>query len=53
MAKKKEKKGLRPNFTSYLIPFMRNFVNMDSVAHLSLFVTTKTKSPNVLELLMR
>ena len=45
MAKKKEKKGL--------IPFMRNFVNMDSVAHLLLFVTTKTKSPNVLELLMR
>ena len=53
MAKKKEKKGLHPNFTSYLIPFMRNFVNMDSVAHLLLFVTTKTKSPNVLELLMR
>ena len=51
MAKKKEKKGFTPEL--HEIPFMRNFVNMDSVAHLLLFVTTKTKSPNVLELLMR
>lgn len=53
MAKKKEKKGFTPELHELFDTFMRNFVNMDSVAHLLLFVTTKTKSPNVLELLMR